>query len=355
MSGGEVTTERTREFRGHDNKELWHRRAKVANIAAVNVLIMHSRDLDKGSTRFRVVNYAEWLESQGLHLDYVNRKRITTRQVSNCDVLFNQKCRLSAWQSWRLRRAARRIVFDFDDAIWTRARKPYGRFVGYRVRKRLDWWFDAADVVTTSSEYLADYARRITSAVRVIPMAVDVDVWTPGPRPEDGRIRIGWAGRPGNLRYLKAIESTLQELLRARPRVEFAVYSGERPDLAVPFVYEPFVPGTEAAFCQALDIGLLPLDDGEFARGKSPIKAIQYLACGVPVVGNVVGAGREIVTPDNGIDVASSGGWMTALLRLVDDAGERRRRGESGRAHILRNHNIVHTRSALLAAITGKD
>ncbi len=320
----------------------------------MNVLVMHSRDLDKGSTRFRVVNYDDWLATQGVHLQYVNRKKVSARQAREADVLFNQKCRLSAWSSSRLRKASRRVVFDFDDAIWTRARKPYGRFVGARVRRRLDWWFEAADVVTTSSEYLANYARRVTSSVQVIPMAVDVESWKPKARPEDGRIRIGWAGRPGNLRYLKAIEPVLQEVHRARPQVEFAIYSGERPDLAVPFTYQPFAPGTEATFCQTLDIGLLPLDDGEFAKGKSPIKAIQYLACGVPVVGNVVGAGAEIVTPENGLDVATNDGWLCALLQLIDRPAERLARGVSGRTHILRSNNLIHTRGALLAAITGQ-
>lgn len=315
---------------------------------------MHSRDLDKGSTRFRVVNYQPWLESMGLHLDYVNRKDITPRQVQQSDVFFNQKCRVSAWQSVRLRRAAKRIVFDFDDAIWTRARKPYGPVVGWRVRKRLDWWYAAADLVTTSSDYLADYARRVTSKVQVIPMAVDVDEWSPAPRPMDGRIRIGWAGRPGNLRFLKVIEPELEALKRARPMVDFAIYSGEKPDFSFPFDYTPFASGTEAAFCQQLDIGLLPLPDNEFARGKSPIKAIQYLACGVPVVGNVIGASREIVTPQNGIDVGH-GTWLDALIRLVDDAAERARLGAAGRAHILLHNNLVHTRPALLRAITGSD
>jgi len=316
---------------------------------------MHSRDLDKGSTRFRVVNYQRWLECQGVVLDYVNRENISARQVLRYDVLFNQKCRLSAWSSAHLRKAAKRLVFDFDDAIWTRARKPYGAFVGNRVRKRLDWWFEAADVVTTSSEYLANYARRVTQAVRVIPMAVDTDEWQPMPRPVDGKVRIGWAGRPGNLRYLKAIEPALAEVQRSRPHVEYAIYSGEKPDLTVPFHYQPFAARTEARFIQSLDIGLLPLDDGEFTKGKSPIKAIQYLACGVPVVGNVVGAGCEIVTAANGLDVAQTGGWTASLLRLIDDATERQRCGIAGRAHIITHNNLVNTRNALLAAITGRD
>jgi glycosyltransferase involved in cell wall biosynthesis len=316
---------------------------------------MHSRDLDKGSTRFRVVNYQPWLESQGLALDYVNRQDINAHQVRQYDVLFNQKCRLSAWTSSRLRRAAKRIVFDFDDAIWTRARKPYGRFVGRRVRRRLDWWFEAADVVTTSSQYLADYARRVTQNVRVIPMAVDTEVWQPLPRPEDGRVRIGWAGRPGNLRYLKAIEAMLAEVQRLRPQVEYAIYSGEKPDLTVSFCYEPFAAGTEARFIQSLDVGLLPLDDGEFAKGKSPIKAIQYLACGVPVVGNVVGASHEIVTAGNGLDVALAGGWTEALLHLIDNPQDRHTRGIAGRAHVLVHNNLVKTRHTLYAAITGQE
>lgn len=316
---------------------------------------MHSRDLDKGSTRFRVVNYQPFLESSGLTIDYVNRQRISVREVERHDVLFNQKCRLNWLLSWRLRRASPRIVFDFDDAIYTRPRKPYGRFVGSRVRNRLDWWYAHADLVTTSSEYLAAHARRITDRVRVIPMAVDVETWAPAARASSDKVRIGWAGRPGNLRYLQTIESELIAVQRARPQVEYAVYSGERPALALPFQHVSFNPGTEPAFIQSLDIGLLPLPDNEFARGKSPIKAIQYLACGAPVVGNVWGASAEIVTPDVGLDIALHGGWQAALIRLVDDVDLRQRLGAAGREHVVRHHNLANTGPVLLAAITGRE
>ena len=316
---------------------------------------MHSRDLDKGSTRFRVVNYQPFLEASGLSLDYVNRQRISVREVQRHDVLFNQKCRVNWLLSLRLRRASKRIVFDFDDAIYTRPRKPYGRFVGSRVRSRLDWWYAHADLVTTSSEYLAAHARRITDRVRVIPMAVDVNTWAPAEKTLSDKVRIGWAGRPGNLRYLQSIQDELIAVQRARPQVEYAVYSGERPDLALPFQHVSFKPGTEPAFIQSLDIGLLPLPDNEFARGKSPIKAIQYLACGAPVVGNVWGASAEIVTPEVGLDVTLHGGWQTALIRLVDDVALRQRLGAAGREHVIRHHNLATTGPALLAAITGQE
>ncbi len=337
------------------HKDLWHRLSIVANIPTVKILVMHSRDLDKGSTRFRVVNYQPFLEASGLSINYVNRQRVSVREVERHDVLFNQKCRLNWLLSWRLRRASPRIVFDFDDAIYTRPRKPYGRFVGGRVRNRLDWWYAHADLVTTSSEYLAAHARRITDRVRVIPMAVDVETWAPTVRAASDKVRIGWAGRPGNLRYLQTIQDELIAVQRARPQVEYAVYSGERPDLALPFQHVSFKPGTEPSFIQSLDIGLLPLPDNEFARGKSPIKAIQYLACGAPVVGNVWGASAEIVTPDVGLDIALHGGWQAALIRLVDDVGLRERLGAAGRAHVMRHHNITNTGPALLAAITGRE
>lgn len=321
--------------------------------ASMKVLVIHSRDLDKGSTRFRVVNYIPYLQSQGISVDFVNRKEVTAAQAREHDVVLNQKCRIGWWAARTLRSASQRLLFDFDDAIYTRPRKPYGPVVGFRVRRRLDWWLAAADLVTTSSDYLAGYARRITDRIRVIPMAVDVDTWHPSPRAADDRIRIGWAGRPGNLRFLRAIETPLASLLRARPNVSFAVYSGESPDMAVPMEHTPFHAGTEAAFCQSLDIGLLPLDDTAFTRGKSPIKAIQYLACGVPVVGNVIGAGREIVTNDVGLDVSDHGGWLDALIQLVDNAALRRQLGDAGRARIVARHNLATSSTLLLDAITG--
>ena len=120
----------------------------------------------------------------------------------------------------------------------------------------------------------------------------------------------------------------MAEALRREPRLRFAIYSGARPAWKIPFEYVPYSPGTDVAFVRNLDIGLLPMHDDEFARGKSPIKALQYQACGIPVVGNLVGAANELVDTANGIPVKGANAWTTALVDLARDQIRRRRLGE---------------------------
>ena len=321
----------------------------------MNVLVIHSRDLDKPSTRFRIVNYESFLEDNGVHLTYVNRKRIDRQllaSIGDYDLVINQKCLMSMRQARAIVARSRRVIFDYDDAIYTRPRKPYGSLVGARVRRRIGFWLSNADEVTAANEFLGDYARRYRSDVTVLKMGIDTQMWRPAqPRRADGPVVIGWAGAPGNLKNVAAIERALGTVLEARPAARIAIFSGARPDLSIPFDYVPFEPGGEAAFCQTLDVGLLPLHDDEFSKGKSPIKAIQYLASGVPAVGNVFGATAEILKPDNSIAVTSEQDWVAALTRLIDDPALRGRLGAAGRAHVCAEHAMTHTRQKLLDII----
>lgn len=185
-------------------------------------------------------------------------------------------------------------------------------------------------MVTTPNEYLAGYARRYSSVVEVVPMALDLSDWQSRSRQSSEFITIGWAGAPVN-GLLERLDADLSVLLDRHPSVRLAVFSEKKPNLKCPFDYYPFRPGAEPEFVSALDIGLLPLADEEYTRGKSPIKALQYLACSVPVVGNVYGATAEIVSEQTGIAVNSEVGWLPALEQLIHDMERVRILGRHGR------------------------
>jgi glycosyltransferase involved in cell wall biosynthesis len=178
-------------------------------------------------------------------------------------------------------------------------------------------------------------------------MALDLERWSPAPRVRS-EVVMGWAGSPGNLHHLERLEPVLGEVLRRHPTARLAVLCGERPRLAIPFDYQPFQAGTEHRFTQGLDIGLLPLVFEEHARGKSPIKAVQYLACGVPVVGNVQGATAEICTPDNSLAVSRDAEWVEALSLLIRNPDEARRLGAAGRRHALEHNDLRRNGERLL-------
>lgn len=328
------------------------------NSGKMDVLTIISRDLQKASTLFRVVQYLDYFNSQGLHFRFLQRKSLSRSDlvsVRSADLLFNQKCLFNYSLAKRMINESRRTLFDFDDAIFTSPGKPDAFITRWREKRRLKLWLQKADVVTTPNHYLADYARKWSNSVKIIPMAVDLEQWTPqgGKKPINGPIVIGWAGAPVNIPLLESLDPILKQLVDKNKALKIAVFSGQRPALSVPYDYYPFEPGKEAEFIQKLDIGLLPLRKDEFSMGKSPIKAIQYLACGVPVVGNVFGATAEILNEKNSIAVNTPEEWIAGLQHLIMSPERMKNMGEAGREHVELNHNMLTVREKFLKILCG--
>jgi len=320
-------------------------------------LVIISRDLNKGSTQYRFVQYEQALAEQGLQLSYIHRKDIdanTLQRLHEYDVVINQKCLLPIGLAKKIRKQSRRLLFDIDDAVYTRPGKPYGWLTGWRVRRRLHWWLRHVDLVMPANRFLADYISQFTSHVAIVPMALDLNVWQPAAKQQQHGLTIGWTGSPANLPKLQAIGEQLAELLASREDCRFALYCGERPTLPFEFDYTPFSPGSEAAFVQQLDIGLLPLSDEPFSRGKSPIKALQYLSCGVPLVGNSIGASAELFDPDYTLDVATDGDWVGAIKQLLDNPNGLADMRQAARLFIERQHNLDIVAKDLYRLLTGE-
>ena len=223
-----------------------------------------------------------------------------------------------------LARSNPRVVFDYDDAI----------FLGSRADK-LRRILPDVSAVTAGNENLAAFARDIHPDVTIVPTVVDTDYFRPlDPRPERP-VRVGWTGSWEPMRdYLPLVKGALTKLAR-RHSVEFVVICNRKLPFSVPNVTVRHVPwraATEAEDLQQIDIGLMPLADGEFERCKNGTKAILYMAAGIPAVISPVGASREIVTHGvTGFHCSSEGEWCAALETLMRDPQLRRRMGAAGR------------------------
>jgi glycosyltransferase involved in cell wall biosynthesis len=321
----------------------------------MRLLVITSRDLEKGSTKFRIAQFENFLRTQGVETAYVKRKEIdgaVIGQMAECDVVFNQKCLMNTRLSRKILNSGR-TIFDFDDAIYTRPGTPRSFFTSLRVQKRMHLWLREADAVTTANHYLAEYAKQYSSSVFVVPMAIDLESWSPAVEEPGETVTIGWTGSPGNIPNLERLDPILSRLLKKHAFLKLAVFSGARPRLTCPFDYHPYRPGAEAPFVQRLDIGLLPLTVEEYSKGKSPIKAIQYLACGIPVVGNVSGATTEILNESNSIAVSSDEEWMQALESLIGNLVQRKAMGEAGRKFVMEHHDVGAVREQLLCILRG--
>ena len=319
-------------------------------------LVIYSGDIGKASTKYRIAQYTGYLRQHGVDFDFVPRKKIgwkLLKQLPEYAVVHNQRSLMNLLLSRRIVAKSKRVIFDFDDAIYTRPGEPYSWLIGRRVRNRLRYWIENAKVVTTANHLLADYALQFTSAVVVIPNAVDVEIWKPKPRPHNDQLVIGWVGAPVNIPNIERLDAVLKSLQRKYAFLKISVYSGKRPDLSFAFNYHPFQPGREPEFVQSIDIGLLPLAEDEFSTGKSPIKAIQYLACGVPVVGNFTGATLEILNEHNSVAVQSVDDWFNAIEFLINDRDRLRDLAHAAREFAVKNHNLKDTARQRLELFLG--
>ena len=289
---------------------------------------------ETASTRFRFHQFSPLFQSLDCQLKVVYKRDYGSDEfwgvLEDADLIVNQKCLFGRSQSKAVLGMNKPVVFDFDDAIWTRPGRPYSYLTQLKVNRRFRFWCQRSDGVSVANQYLADEAAKHSESVQIIPMALDLDRWKPNVIPqESSRFTFGWNGAPNNIRLLESIDEPLNEVIGKNTQIALSIFSGVRPDLLTPFEYHPFEVEREIAFVQGLDMGLLPLEMDSYSKGKSPIKALQYLACGVPVMGVIHCGGRGFLTDKTCIEVKSSCDWIRALhgvlaepLRLLEMKSE---------------------------------
>jgi glycosyltransferase involved in cell wall biosynthesis len=236
---------------------------------------------------------------------------------------------------WLLARAlARPLIFDIDDAVWVPYVSPtYGALLSrlFKAPQKAYFTLGAARSVIAGNPYLAGEARRFNAHVEVIPTVVDTDVFRPSPARNPVPV-IGWIGTHSTLQYLRALVPALQQLA-ARRRFILRVVGAALDAPGVTVDNRGWALPREVSDFQSLDVGLYPLVADAWSLGKSGFKAVQYMACAVPVVASPVGVTTEMIRDgENGFLVEGQAQWVARLEALLDDAALRRRLGEAGRA-----------------------
>ncbi len=228
-----------------------------------------------------------------------------------------------------------RVVFDFDDAI----------FLGDKAA-HAEWMCRHAAWVTAGNDYLADFARRFTDRVTVLPTVVDVDRYAlPVHDPPRARVRVGWCGSPLSIQETLVPHLPMLARLQAALDFELVVMTRPRPrlpDCGLTWRYVRWSPGKETRLAAHLDVGVMPLVDDEFQRGKCGLKLLQYMAAGVPAVASPVGVNTRIVRHgERGFLATTEREWHAALAPLVADAALRRAIGMAGRRHCEREYSLA--------------
>jgi glycosyltransferase involved in cell wall biosynthesis len=198
-----------------------------------------------------------------------------------------------------------------------------------------------ARAVTVGNAYLETYvhARGAQSVARV-PTVVDLARYTARPEPPGDEIRIGWIGTPATTRYLELLRVPLREVAEKRRIRLVTVGAAPLDDFGVPLEQHAWSADTEAELLSSLHIGVMPLQDGLWERGKCGYKLIQYMASGRPVIASPVGVNMDIVTPDIGILAEDAASWSAALVRLANDAALRQQQGAAGRKLVETSYSL---------------
>jgi len=245
------------------------------------------------------------------------------------------------------------FVYDLDDASFLlyRHKGPTPRlpFMAHKI----DGLIQRAEAVVAGSEYLANYTRGLNCATTVIPSVVDTERYRVAPRVNKDHVVIGWIGSPATEHYLAALAAPLARLAR-QAKIRLRIVGGRAP--VIPGVVAEEVMWSEqdeVALIQSFDVGVMPLTDDPWSRGKCAFKLIQCMACGVPVVASPVGANNEVVTARCGFLADGDSDWLDALSRLVTDEPLRRSMGRAGRERVEQYYSLASATPRLAKVLNG--
>ncbi|NKB69238.1 MAG: glycosyltransferase [Candidatus Latescibacteria bacterium] len=257
------------------------------------------------------------------------------------DIVFIQKIIFPAWVRWLLGRCRTPLVYDFDDAIFTtevRQTNLLDRWKKKRNGAGLPAMLQRARHVLVENEYTAAYAARHCSRVSIITGPIDTQHYQPvQPSQAAGpTVTLGWIGSASTLPYLELIGPPLARLARRFPDMRLRVIGTQHFELAgVPVDARPWALEREVEELGRFDIGLMPIPDDPWTRGKGGYKLLQYMAMGLPVVTSPVGINQQIVQDrENGYWARTDAEWEECLSRLIQNRDLRLQMGRKGRATV---------------------
>jgi len=345
------------------------------------VLLLSKYDNMAASVRQRFMLYVPLLREHGIELhisplfddDYLKR-RFTTGGVNLGSVLRCYYRRLKAFlTSGRfdlaiihydampyfpamietlLMRSNIKYVYDFDDAAFHQYDESRNPIVRFFLSNKIAKVIKSAACVFAGSEYLAEYAKRTNDSVVVVPTVVDTDRFPLKRHVQSDRaLVLGWIGSPSSTAYLTGIFPTIEKLTQIRP-VKVIVIGATPFDVSECDVeFREWSEETEISDLLECDIGIMPLSDVPWARGKCAFKLIQYMACGLPVVASPVGANAGVVGKDAGFLASTPEEWLQAFTALADDAQMRERMGRVGRQIVERQFSLRATGPVVLKSL----
>ena len=300
-----------------------------------------ARNPDRASFRLRIASYLDILNAKGIHSEVVIlptgalARRKLFQKAADFDCVFLHKKRLNALDAISLRRSGRKIIYDFDDAVMYSPKSPDRRSLSHA------WPFrrtvKLADLVIAGNSYLAERALAFNTNVRVLPTGLDTKAYRLNTQMDrDNKVRLVWIGSRSTLKYLNEIKPALEEIGSRYDNVILRIICDAFFDLQKMTVEKcTWSLGGQYKDLAACDIGLAPLPDNPFTRGKCGFKILQYAAAGLPVVASPVGVNAEYVQDGvTGFLASDENTWVGRIGRLVDNCMQRKQMGDNALKYV---------------------
>jgi glycosyltransferase involved in cell wall biosynthesis len=303
-------------------------------------------DLDQPSFRHRMRTLVGTLEAAGWQVRaerfpsgrYGLRTWERRALLREADVVVLHQIKLSALEARLFASFSRRRIFDVDDAIYVRKPRRLGEAADDSSWRKSKFaatcrW---VDMVAAGNDVLAGVARASARAVTILPTSIDTAAYQPTRAAAADPPTIVWIGSPENLVYLEMIRPALARLTGRHPTLKMRVICSRFPDWSEVNVERiAWSSATEAESLAAAHIGVMPLTDDEWARGKCAFKLLQYMAAALPCVASPVGANTEAVIDGfNGFHARTVDEWERHLEFLIRSPEVRASFGANGRAHV---------------------
>jgi glycosyltransferase involved in cell wall biosynthesis len=320
---------------------------------------------DHVCARYRVAAFRPALERAGHHLEFRTWPKrwwswlALPTALRHFDAVIVQRRLLPPWQLALVRRGAKRLLFDFDDAVFLR--DSYARRGLHSVRRlrRFQRMIAAADTVIAGNAFLHSQARRWTAAAKlhVVPTCVDPARYSVAEhrRTRAGGVQLVWIGSASTLRGLVAVQPILEELGQRLPGLQLNLICDRFLDLThLPVHRRVWSEATEAEELALADVGISFVPDDLWSLGKCGLKVLQYMAAGLPVVANPVGVQADLVRHgETGYLVETPQDWFEAVSRLSDDPALRQRMGRAGRRLLERDYGVSAGGAAWVELLRG--
>lgn len=256
---------------------------------------------------------------------------------------------------WCFKLLGKKIIYDFDDALFLPNVSDTNRFIKiFKDTAKIKEIIKISDHVIAGNSFLMEYALNFNKNVSIIPTPIDTQVYRPLlPRKMNSDIVVGWIGSATTLKYLDIFPGILKDIFKKYKNIKFKVIGGYWNKIeSSQIVCAEWHLDSEIADLQLFDIGIMPLTDDDWSRGKCAFKIIEYMAVGIPVVASAIGMNNEVIQDGvNGFLAHNEKEWVDKLSLLIENPLLRQKTGSTGRNTVEEKYSVSLNAAKLLAII----